>query len=62
MFIDVHAHAYRPGMPPADGHTTFATPDEVLRRYDELQIEKGLLPEDAFRKIAKGNAVRLLNV
>jgi predicted TIM-barrel fold metal-dependent hydrolase len=43
MFIDVHAHAYRPECPPADGRTVFATPGEVLRRYDELQIEKGLL-------------------
>jgi len=43
MFIDIHAHAYRAGCPPADGHTTFATPDEVLKRYDELEIERGVL-------------------
>lgn len=43
MFIDIHAHAYRKGCPPADGRTQFATPDEVLRRYDELGIEKGIL-------------------
>jgi len=43
IFIDIHAHAYRPGCPPADGHTTFATPAEVMDRYDELGIEKGIL-------------------
>jgi predicted TIM-barrel fold metal-dependent hydrolase len=43
MFIFVHAHAYRANCPPADGRTKFATVDEVLRRYDELGIEKGFL-------------------
>jgi len=43
MFIDIHAHAYREGCPPEDGTTQFATPKEVLRRYDELEIEKGVL-------------------
>ncbi|MEW6755738.1 MAG: amidohydrolase family protein [Candidatus Latescibacterota bacterium] len=43
MFIDVHAHAYGPECPPADGRTRFATPEEVLKRYDELGIEKGIL-------------------
>lgn len=43
MFIDVHGHAYRPECPPADGRTRFASPDEVLRRYDELGVEKGCL-------------------
>ena len=42
-FIDIHAHAYRAACPPADGRTRFATPDEVIRRYDELGIEKGVL-------------------
>jgi len=43
MFIDVHVHAYRPGCPPADGRTRFATPEEVLQRYEELGIERGCL-------------------
>ncbi len=43
MFIDIHVHAYRPGCPKADGRVQFATPDEVLRRYDELKIERGVL-------------------
>lgn len=43
MFIDIHVHAYRAECPPADGQTQFATPEQVLRRYDELGIEKGVL-------------------
>ena len=43
MFFDVHVHAYRPGCPPADGRTRFATLSDVLRRYDELGIERGCL-------------------
>lgn len=43
MFIDVHAHAYAHPCPPQDGHTQFATPDEVIARYDELGIERGFL-------------------
>lgn len=43
MFIDIHAHAYRKGCPAADGATVFATPEEVLKRYDESGIEKGAL-------------------
>lgn len=43
MFIDVHAHAYLFDSPPQDGVTQFCTVDEVLKRYDELDIEKGVL-------------------
>jgi uncharacterized protein len=43
VFIDVHAHAYLYPGPPQDGHTQFATPAEVIRRYDELGIERGYL-------------------
>lgn len=43
MFIDIHGHAYLHDCPPQDGHTTFAKPEEVIRRYDELGIEKGVL-------------------
>ena len=43
MFIDVHAHAYLFDYPPQDGNTQFATAEEVIRRYDELGIEKGIL-------------------
>jgi len=43
MFIDCHAHAYRRECPKADGQTRFATPAEVVARYDELGIESGAL-------------------
>lgn len=43
MFIDIHAHAYLWPCPPQDGTTQFCTPDEVIARYDELGIEKGIL-------------------
>ena len=43
MFIDIHAHAYWQECPPADGRTRFAAPGEVIRRYDELGIERGAL-------------------
>jgi len=40
MFIDIHCHAYRriPPMP-----VRFCTPEEVLRRWDALGIERGAL-------------------
>lgn len=41
MFIDIHAHAYR--VPPPPWPVRFCTPEELLRRYDELGIEKGVL-------------------
>ena len=43
MFIDIHAHAYLWPCPPQDGRTQFCTPEEVIARYDELGIEKGVL-------------------
>lgn len=43
MFIDIHAHAYLYPSPPQDGRTQFCSPEELLRRYDELGIEKGVL-------------------
>ncbi len=44
-FIDVHVHVYRADCPPADGfsNTQFATLEQVLKQYDELSIENGLL-------------------
>ena len=40
MFIDVHSHAYR-ACPPFV--VQFCTPDQLLRRYDELGIERGVI-------------------
>ena len=44
MFIDVHAHAYRrhPG-PLRNGKQWFATPQQLIERYDEIGIEKAAL-------------------
>ena len=40
MFIDIHSHAYRISAPCPP---KFCTPAELLRRYDELGIEIGVL-------------------
>ena len=44
VFIDIHAHAYRrhPG-PLRNGKQWFSTPEQVIKRYDETGIEKGVL-------------------
>lgn len=42
-FFDIHAHAYRASCPPANGVRAFTTPEQVLKRYDELNIERGVL-------------------
>ncbi|HGE73161.1 TPA: hypothetical protein ENX78_20180 [Candidatus Poribacteria bacterium] len=39
MFIDIHAHAYRKPSPIFQ----FCTPEQLLKRYDALGIEKGVL-------------------
>ena len=40
MFLDIHAHAYWK-LPPVS--LQFCTPEQVLQRYDEAGIEKGVL-------------------
>jgi hypothetical protein len=40
MFIDIHAHAYRKPIP---GFIPFCTARQLIARYDELGIEKGVL-------------------
>lgn len=40
MFIDIHAHAYRKPVPFV---VQFCTAEQLLERYDELGIEKGVL-------------------
>lgn len=42
-FIDVHVHAFREDCPPAMGNRRWASPADVLKKYDELGIEKGAL-------------------
>jgi len=40
MFIDIHAHAYRVPVP---GFNDFCSPEQLIARYDELGIEKGVI-------------------
>lgn len=42
MFIDIHAHVYRVKTK-IPGTVEFCDPKELLKRYDELKIEKGVL-------------------
>lgn len=43
MFIDVHVHTrMTPGFP-RNGKPAYATPDQLIARYDKLEIEKGVL-------------------
>ena len=43
MFIDIHVHAHRtPGLP-LNGKPFFAGPDHLLKRYDAVGIERGVL-------------------
>ncbi len=44
MFIDIHAHAYRHPYPPdQNGRVWFSTPEQLLPRYKELQIDHAVL-------------------
>ena len=40
MFIDIHAHAYRKPIPFV---VQFCTPGQVIERYDDMEIERGVL-------------------
>lgn len=40
LFIDIHTHAYR-NSPPLP--VQFCTPEQVLQRYDEMGIERGVI-------------------
>ena len=43
MFIDIHAHAYRRPEPMLDDEAWFSKPEQVIARYDQIGIEKGVL-------------------
>jgi len=43
MFIDIHAHAYRKPGPPRNGKQQFSTPEQLIKRYEEIGIEKAVL-------------------
>ena len=43
MFIDIHGHAYRRPYPGPTGKPAFSTPQQLLKRYEELGIEQAVL-------------------
>ena len=43
MFIDIHCHAYRKPQPTVTLEVGFATAEQIIERYDELDIDKGVL-------------------
>ena len=44
MFIDIHVHTRRlPGPPRDESGQTYASPDELLRRYDEIGVERAVV-------------------
>ena len=43
MFIDIHGHAYRSSGPLINGRQRFSTPEQLLARYEQLQIQRAML-------------------
>ncbi len=43
MFIDIHGHAYKHYGIMQDGTTHFPTPEQLIKRYDELDIDRACL-------------------
>ncbi|MGI6537132.1 MAG: amidohydrolase family protein [Caldicoprobacterales bacterium] len=44
MFIDIHVHTRKiPGPPRLDGRQSYATPEQLIERYDKLGIEMAVL-------------------
>ena len=43
MFIDVHAHVYKYQYPAENGEMLFITLDELIKRHDEIGIERAIL-------------------
>lgn len=43
MFIDIHVHTRRLPGPPRAGGATYAAPDQLIRRYDEIGVERAVL-------------------
>ena len=43
MFIDIHTHAYRDPGPPRNGKQRFCRAEQLIARFDELDIERGVV-------------------
>ena len=54
MFIDIHVHVRKiPGLP-RDGKQAYATPEQLLKRYDQIGVEKAVLLPEANPECAYG--------
>ncbi len=43
MFIDIHVHTRRVPGPPRGNGQTYATPEQLLARYDAIGVERGVV-------------------
>ncbi|MDD3926449.1 MAG: amidohydrolase family protein [bacterium] len=43
MFIDIHAHTHRIPGPPRGGKQAYATPRQLLERYESINVESAVL-------------------
>ena len=43
MFIDIHTHTGLFQGPPRDDGTNYATPEQLIERYDEIGVEKAVI-------------------
>jgi predicted TIM-barrel fold metal-dependent hydrolase len=43
MFIDIHTHTRRVPGPPRDDGSTYATPEQLIERYDAIGVERAVL-------------------
>lgn len=43
MFIDIHVHTRRIHGPPRDDKQTYATPEQLIERYDKIGVERAVL-------------------
>lgn len=65
MFIDIHAHTFKIPFLQMDGLVPFPAPSEGIPNLMTFLIEmkdSGKISLEKFNKIARGNAIRLLNL
>jgi len=43
VFVDIHVHTRRPPIPDRGGRPAYATPEQLLERYDAIGVEKAVL-------------------
>ena len=52
MFIDIHAHVRRLPGPLRGGKPAYATPEQLLARYDTIGVERAVLLPGGFASLA----------